>query len=111
MGATSWYVCERNDEVVAVIQWRNLGEEEEILDIAVHAEHRRQGIARLLLEDFVRVSREHGVRNIFLEVRESNSAAAALYHKAGFSVIARRPNYYRDPVEAALVLRFEVPSG
>jgi len=46
-----------------------------------------------------------GVRAAFLEVRESNTAARALYGSRGFREIGRRKNYYRRPVEDALVMR------
>ena len=54
-----------------------------------------------------------GVRTAFLEVRESNSAARALYGSRGFTEIDRRRNYYRRPVEDALVMRrtLEVAEG
>ena len=54
-----------------------------------------------------------GVRTAFLEVRESNSAARALYNSRGFIEIGRRSKYYRRPVEDALVLRrsLEVAEG
>src|SRR5439155_12309731 len=79
IGSTVVHVCERDGEVVAVIQWRNLGEEAEILDIAVGEEHRQQGNARFLLEKFLCLVQARGVRDVFLEVRESNAAAIALY--------------------------------
>ena len=54
-----------------------------------------------------------GVRTAFLEVRESNRAARALYASRGFTEIGRRQAYYRRPVEDALVLRrvLEVTEG
>jgi ribosomal-protein-alanine N-acetyltransferase len=76
--------------------------ERELLNIAVAPQFRRRGIARSLwdasLRDF------HG--NIFLEVRESNSAAIALYKSLNFKMISRRQNYYENPAEAAIVMKF-----
>jgi ribosomal-protein-alanine N-acetyltransferase len=64
---------------------------------------RRQGQAKALVERLLLNFREHSVRTVFLEVRESNSAALALYEALGFLPIGRRPSYYREPVEAALL--------
>jgi len=108
VGSNSIYLCELDDRVVAVLRWRDLGEEAEILDLAVPIRYRRKGYARSLMTDFVRMASEHGVRDVFLEVRESNAAALALYRQLGFELSGRRPNYYRDPVEAALLLHLRL---
>lgn len=74
--------------------------EREILNLAVDIPYRRKGIAgRLLAAELAR----GGVH--FLEVRESNRSAQMLYSKFGFREIARRSEYYRSPVEAAIVMR------
>src|SRR6266705_2169433 len=83
-GSTVVHVCQQDAAVVAVVQWRNLGAEAEILDIAVAETHRRHGNARFSLEKFLELVRQHGIRDVFLEVRESNFPAIALYHKFGF---------------------------
>ena len=74
--------------------------EREILNVAVAAEYRREGIATALLEHELRHDATH-----FLEVRESNIPAQALYRKCGFVEVARRPGYYEHPVETAIVMR------
>jgi len=103
----SW-VCEQDGKVVAVLQWRDLGEELEILDLAVARKHRRTGAASFLLQNFLRQEARTGVNQVLLEVRESNSAAIALYHKFGFSTVGRRPDYYRSPVEAAVLMKLSI---
>ncbi|MGH9639833.1 MAG: GNAT family N-acetyltransferase [Bryobacteraceae bacterium] len=76
--------------------------EREILNLAVAPAFRRKGVATALLqEELARV----GVH--FLEVRESNRAALALYGKIGFVRAGRRPDYYRSPVEAAIVMKMK----
>jgi len=109
IGSTVAHVCQQDGAVVAVVQWRNLGAEAEILDIAVAENHRRHGNARFLLEKFLELVRQHGIRDVFLEVRESNFPAIALYRKFRFSTSGRRPNYYRDPQEAAILLHLRIP--
>ncbi len=108
VGSTVVHVCERAGKVVALLQWRNLGEEAEVLDVAVAAKHRRQGNARFLLENVLHLVRDHGIRNVFLEVRESNVPAIALYREFGFSTSGRRPNYYKQPDEAAILLHLKI---
>lgn len=83
-------------------------DEAEIANLAVVPTARRRGVARALLEEIVAEAREARIARLFLEVRESNAAARALYASMGFAPIARRPRYYRKPVEDAIVLRLEL---
>jgi [ribosomal protein S18]-alanine N-acetyltransferase len=76
--------------------------EREILFIAVDPAHRRRGIGRRLLENELAGSSGEW----FLEVRESNLAAIRLYESLGFRMAGRRENYYPDPPESAIVMRF-----
>jgi ribosomal protein S18 acetylase RimI-like enzyme len=108
VGSTFTCLCDLDSEVVAVLQWRHLGEEAEILDVAVPARHRRKGYARFLLKNFLQLAHDRGIGELFLEVRESNAAALALYSEFEFEATGRRPNYYRDPAEAALLLRLKL---
>ena len=108
IGSTSICLCEVDGEVVGVVQWRHLGEEAEIMDIAVPTRHRRKGYARFLLKNFLDLAQERGTREVFLEVRESNAAALALYREFGFEASGRRPRYYREPAEAALLLHLKM---
>lgn len=78
--------------------------EREILSLVVDPAKRRQGIGRALV-DAELASSSRGT-TWFLEVRESNIAAISLYTSVGFTTSGRRPDYYRDPAEAAIVMRF-----
>jgi [ribosomal protein S18]-alanine N-acetyltransferase len=109
IGELRTMVCELRGQIVGVLQWRHLGEESEILDIAVRAVERRRGHASFLFENFLRLAAASGAHQIFLEVRESNTLAIALYKKFGFAVTGRRPNYYRDPDESALLMKSTLP--
>lgn len=80
-------------------------DEGEILNLAVAPDGRRRGLGRALVEEVLAELSERGARNIYLEVRESNAAARALYAAHGFREVGRRPGYYRRPVEDAIVLR------
>ena len=88
-------------------------EDGEVLNVAVEPSFRGQGLAGQMLDAILIELRARGVRTAFLEVRESNLAARALYGSRGFAEIGRRVRYYRRPVEDALVMRriLEVPEG
>jgi [ribosomal protein S18]-alanine N-acetyltransferase len=90
--------------VVALV----MGDEGEIADLAVAPSARRRGVGGLLLDRTARELAECGVRTLYLEVRESNLAALALYRSRGFQQVGRRRAYYRHPPEDALVLRCEL---
>jgi ribosomal-protein-alanine N-acetyltransferase len=79
-----------------------------INNLATHPDYRRIGVARSLLEAVLDESGYRGVSFVILEVRASNEAAQALYKKLGFKLIGRRRDYYRVPVEDALVMRREL---
>ncbi|MFN3324572.1 MAG: GNAT family N-acetyltransferase [Bryobacteraceae bacterium] len=95
-------VAVRNGSIAGFLVSRQNGPgEREILNIAVHPDARRSGVAAALLKaEFSR-----GPGDFFLEVRESNTAARNLYRKAGFEEVGTRPDYYDDPPETAVVMR------
>ncbi len=73
-----------------------------VTNIAVHPEYRRQGFGYAVTEGLLKGAWERGLRTVFLEVRESNSAAKSLYEAFGFRTCGLRKNFYRKPVESAL---------
>ncbi|MEP7182754.1 MAG: ribosomal protein S18-alanine N-acetyltransferase [Betaproteobacteria bacterium] len=88
--------------------------EAQLLNLSVVTDARRQGLGRTLLDLFVVDARRLGAEQVFLEVRESNTAAIALYEAEGFARIARRVSYYPGagvdaPREDALVMRRALP--
>ncbi len=80
-------------------------DEAEIANIATAPGVRRRGIGARLLDDAIAAGESAGVVAMFLEVRESNTAARGLYASRGFAAVGRRRGYYRHPAEDALVLR------
>jgi ribosomal-protein-alanine N-acetyltransferase len=74
----------------------------------VHPTYRRKGIGGKLLAYALEEARRRAAKTVFLEVRESNGAAKALYEAAGFSVLAIRKGYYAMPKEDAIVMRLEL---
>ena len=77
----------------------------ELESVAVAAESQRLGVGRALVGVLIQEAKAAGAEEMVLEVRTSNLAAVALYQRAGFQGVGRRRNYYRDPVEDALILR------
>jgi ribosomal-protein-alanine N-acetyltransferase len=82
-------------------------DEMHILNLAVHPAQRRRGIARRLLSEGLAQARALGAELAWLEVRPSNAAARSLYESFGFKEVGRRPQYYDDTHEDALLLTLE----
>ena len=80
-------------------------DEWQIENIAIAGPARRRGLGTRLLGEFLDQGRAKGARAVFLEVRESNRAACLLYEKWSFEQSGRRPRYYSDPVEDAILYR------
>lgn len=99
-------VALKSGSVVGHIALRILGDDAEIVTIAVHASYRRQGIASELLDTAIAMLKEHDIRYLSLEVRKSNTAAKHLYESFGFRKSHIRHHYYGD--EDAYVYLLEV---
>ena len=84
---------------------RVVGREWEIENIAVAGPARRRGLGTRLLGELLDRARGRGADAVFLEVRESNRAARALYEKWAFLESGRRPRYYKNPEEDAILYR------
>jgi ribosomal-protein-alanine N-acetyltransferase len=76
----------------------------ELESIAVAAEHQRRGVARRLFAAMAAGLKTAQVTEVLLEVRASNASALAFYRAAGFAETGRRPRYYADPIEDAVLL-------
>jgi [ribosomal protein S18]-alanine N-acetyltransferase len=87
-----------------------LASEMELLNLAVGPNWRRRGYASALLNTALAECRERRFQAVFLEVRESNHRAMAFYKEHGFAQSGRRPNYYRNPNEAALTMFLRLTS-
>lgn len=82
----------------------------DIHNLAVHADYRRRGIARALLQRVINQAKVQSIARVMLEVRKSNVPAQKLYESAGFSVTAIRKGYYSDNDEDALAMTLELPA-
>jgi ribosomal-protein-alanine N-acetyltransferase len=99
---------EARGEVGGFLIARQVGEDAEVLNLAVAPDSRRRGEGGALLRAAVVEFRKRGVHRVFLEVRESNAAGIAFYQNHSFSKVARRDGYYRDPIEAAVVMEIRL---
>jgi len=95
---------EAEGTIIAYLVASGVGKEWELENVVVSPEHLRRGIGRALIEELLGRLRSESVSRLFLEVRESNTAARALYASLGFSETNRRTAYYSNPAEDALVL-------
>ena len=102
-----WIVAVDGDTVAGYVGSQSVMGWADMMNIAVHPEYRRQGVAQELVERLVAALMANEVTCLTLEVRASNEPAKALYAKLGFQQVGRRPNYYRNPKEDALILRKE----
>ena len=101
-------VCEANARVVAFVAARQVTDEAEILNIAVRPDCRRKGIASALLLAALKKFRRSAIARVFLELRESNLPARALYNRHGFVPSGHRKAYYPNPTEDALCMQKEL---
>lgn len=102
-----WLVALDGDAVAGYVGSQSVLGESDMMNIAVDPNYRRQGVAAALIEELVLQLKQNGNHCLTLEVRASNAPAVKLYEKLGFAQIGRRPNYYRNPKEDALILRKE----
>ena len=101
-----WLVWEEDGTAAAYLGVQRVPPQADVMNVAVSPALRRRGIARALFAELERRLPE--IDELFLEVRASNSGAIALYRTLGFEQVGRRPNYYLDPREDALILRQEL---
>jgi len=100
-------ILREESELQGFVIARVVGEEWEIENIAVAGSARRRGLGTRLLGELLDLARAKGAAAVFLEVRESNQAARVLYEKWAFLESGRRPGYYKDPAEDAILYRLD----
>jgi ribosomal-protein-alanine N-acetyltransferase len=102
--ATHLTVAVLDDRVVGYSVVIHVIDEGELANVAVDASARRRGVARALMDALTARARRDQLHSMFLEVRESNVGARALYEAFGFSALTRRKGYYQRPDEDAIVM-------
>ena len=102
-----WLVALEGETVAGYVGSQTVLDETDMMNVAVHPDYRRQGIAEKLVLELVEALKQRESRCLTLEVRASNAPAISLYEKLDFKQIGLRKNYYRNPKEDALILRKE----
>ena len=102
-----WLVALDGDRVAGYVGSQSVMGESDMMNVAVHPDYRRKGVAEKLCLGLVEALKEKGNHCLTLEVRASNDPAKALYEKLGFVQVGLRKNYYRNPREDACILRKE----
>lgn len=100
-----WLVAEVDGQVAGYVGSQSVLDAADMMNIAVSPEYRRRGVAKALVNALIAYLSKNDVIALLLEVRVSNEPAITLYEKMGFQQVGRRPNYYRNPREDALILR------
>jgi ribosomal-protein-alanine N-acetyltransferase len=95
--------------VQAFLVAQHIPPEWELENIVVAPTARREGLGSRLLQHLLSIARESNSDSVFLEVRESNTAARTLYEQAGFAQTGRRKSYYTNPQEDAVLYRKSLP--
>ncbi len=102
-----WLVAVEDGKVVGYVGSQTVLGWTDMMNVAVHPDYRKQGVATGLIVGLVEELRKKGSHCLTLEVRASNASAISLYEKLGFAQVGRRKNYYHNPKEDALILRKE----
>ena len=102
-GMMAW-VAEVDAIIAGFLAARRIGSELEILNLAVAPDVRRRGIGHALIQSAFAWGKQFDAKNAFLEVRASNLVALQFYERHRFEETGRRPFYYSNPAEDALVL-------
>ena len=103
----AFFACARQSDTPAIAGYvvaSFAADEGEIANLAVDPSARRSGIGGLLLDTVLDEARQRGTMTLYLEVRDSNLGARALYASRGFAEVGRRRRYYRFPDEDAIIL-------
>jgi ribosomal-protein-alanine N-acetyltransferase len=97
-------VAEQGGRLIGYACYLIVATESHLTNIAVDPQQRRKSVAKRLLSRILEIVSERQCEMLLLEVRTSNHAAITFYERFGFEMLYRRPNYYRRPVEDALVM-------
>ena len=103
-----WLVAEVDSEVAGYVGSQSVLDAADMMNLAVSPKYRKQGIGQALVKRLVAHLQQKNVIALLLEVRVSNTPAISLYEKMGFVQVGRRPKYYHNPREDALIMRKEL---
>lgn len=101
-------VAEFKGIIVGYVCARYFLDECHLLNLAIHPDYRRLGIASMLLDDLLEKLKNYGCLYCYLEVRISNYPSRRLYEKFGFKTVGIRKKYYLCPIEDAIIMMKEL---
>jgi ribosomal-protein-alanine N-acetyltransferase len=110
-GGTYARSAERGGRLVGYLCAVLVVDEAHLGNLAVDPADRRRGVGQALLDDLVQAAQKEGAKRVSLEVRLSNEIARKFYYNNNFIDVAIRKNYYRNPVEDAIVMLRSLPGG
>lgn len=97
---TDYFYVYNGNELIGFLSSQDLIGEIEMTNIAVKKEYQHKGYAKTLMTQLI-----ERPETLFLEVRQSNQNAQRLYHYFGFEIVGKRPNYYHQPIEDAIIMK------
>lgn len=103
--------CAATKTLAGFFSGRFAADEGEVLSLVVRRDQRRSGVGARLLSAALTKMVVRGMTACWLEVRSQNLAAIRLYEKFGFEVTGRRRNYYREPLDDALIMQWKSDSS
>lgn len=103
-----WLVAQEDGKLIGYVGSQSVPPEADVMNLAVAPEWRNKGIGRALMTALIAQLHSRGITALFLEVRVGNLPAQSLYQSLGFVEAGRRPKYYVNPTEDALILRKEL---
>ena len=104
-------VAVSDGKIIGYINTTYVLDEMNLNRICVLPQYRRMGAANLLMENMFDAARQHGLAQIFLEVRVSNLPAQQLYKRFGFTAVGERKGFYQNPPENGLVMTAQVDNA
>jgi len=96
---------ESKQAVIGFICFRNMSEESELLNIAVHPHYRRLGVGKRLMQFYIDFSSQRGVKAFYLEVNSSNQSAIHLYQYFSYQSFGMRKKFYQRQFDALLMMK------
>lgn len=93
------------DQIIGFICFRNIGDESELLNIAVHPQHRQIGIGNKLMQFYLHFCRQVGIKTFHLEVNTSNPSAIHLYRLLSYEPVGLRKKFYDGKSDALIMIK------
>jgi|SRR5208283_1974430 len=101
-------VAESKGKLVSYLCIKKVADEGHLLNLTVHQDYRRRGIARMIFKNAMDDLYANNCRFMYLEVRVSNNVAIKMYTDLHFKIIGTRKDYYIRPTEDALIMKLEI---